>query len=286
MQINWKLKSFLFFIIGAFRLHRFMFLLQKYLLKSSAISRPKSKNEWVNRLRFAEKHRIMLNRYAPINASILEFGVGKNLMQNLYLSTSVGQQLVIDRMPMADVDLIEKSRQYINCFNKRELPHLVTSIDDLRKYNINYLAPMNICGLDKVGVLDACVSTNVLEHMSRSELRDCFNTCWHMLKVGGILCSQIDYADHYSYTDTKITKLNFLKFSEKEWNNHNHYLHFQNRIRHHEYTDLLEDCGYTIEYELPVFEEEMSLNVDETLPDPNWPVTWRATSGYIVAKKT
>jgi hypothetical protein len=57
---------------------------------------------------------------------------------------------------------------------------------------------------------------------------------------------QIDYQDHYSYFDDRISSYNFLRFDDRTWRRYNPSLHFQNRLRHRDYLDLFEGAGLDV----------------------------------------
>ena len=56
----------------------------------------------------------------------------------------------------------------------------------------------------------------------------------------------VDYQDHYAYFDKKISVYNFLQYSEMHWKHFNSSLHYQNRLRHIDYTRLFEDAGFDV----------------------------------------
>ena len=62
------------------------------------------------------------------------------------------------------------------------------------------------------GSLDACISTNTLEHSKRNIVL-IFRELYRTLKDD----TRIDYSDHYAHTDLSISLLNYLKYSETEW---------------------------------------------------------------------
>ena len=69
-----------------------------------------------------------------------------------------------------------------------------------------------------------------------------------VLKKSGYISARIDYSDHYSHTDRNISELNFLKYSEKQWQNYNNTYLYQNRLRHDDYVKLLNNSSFFKEY--------------------------------------
>ena len=72
---------------------------------------------------------------------IFEFGAGKDLSQNLFLSSSAMKQYLIDLNFMLDLELCEAARlELVNeCLLEDKGP--IFSIEDLLKYGIDYRAP-------------------------------------------------------------------------------------------------------------------------------------------------
>ena len=56
----------------------------------------------------------------------------------------------------------------------------------------------------------------------------------------------IDYLDHYSYFDKKISAYNYLQYSDATWALFNPALHYQNRLRHRDYLDLFYAAGFEV----------------------------------------
>jgi hypothetical protein len=57
----------------------------------------------------------------------------------------------------------------------------------------------------------------------------------------------IDLTDHFSHTDSSITTINFLKFSEKEWKKYaDNSFAFHNRLRVYDYSEIFLKAGLNI----------------------------------------
>ena len=56
----------------------------------------------------------------------------------------------------------------------------------------------------------------------------------------------VDYQDHYSYFDRRVSTFNFLRFSDEEWRWYSQSLHCQNRLRHSDYRRLFLECGFCV----------------------------------------
>lgn len=275
MKIPWKLKSKGFWLadrIGNYPLY----LAQKFVTGRSKekIKRPKS--SWI-----FHKENILAE-----NCKILfEFGAGKNLAQNIFFSSTVDQQIVVDLFPMLEIDLVNAAIRDLSAIGV-ETRGEVTSIEDITAiYNISYRAPADAADSRlPEGSVDAVVSTNTLEHIPRDVISRIWSEAFRILRPGGIVSSKIDYADHYAKTDRSISRLNFLTFSEQDWQRYNHHCHYQNRLRHGHHKNLLVQAGFEIVrdfVESPANPEGLTLRSENLTGDP----MDFSTNGYILARK-
>lgn len=114
-------------------------------------------------------------------------------------------------------------------------------------YGIEYLAPCDARMTRlKSGSMDAITSTNTLEHIPTEDIRLILKECRRLLKSDGLMSFIVDYQDHYSYCDSRITAYNFLKYSDSAWRFYNPPLHYQNRLRHKDYLTLFREAGFQI----------------------------------------
>ena len=240
-QINWKLKSLLYKIFSQLKLNKTFYLIQKYVTKRSNVDIKLSVKAWKLHLKNIKEHQIK---------TVLEIGAGKSLEQNIFFSYFFNnslEQTVIDVKKMIDFDLVnEASKQISELLNVQKLKS-VSSCDDLFNfYNIKYIAPCKTQNLiEEKKVFDLCVSTRTLEHFSIKDLRTLFKDLGIVLKKDGYISAVIDYSDHYRHTDRNISELNFLKYSEKQWQNYNNTYLYQNRLRHDDYVKLLNEYKFT-----------------------------------------
>ena len=239
-QINWKLKSLLYKIFSQLKLNKTFYFIQKYVTKRSNVNIKPSVRLWKLHSENIKEHQIK---------TVLEIGAGKSLEQNIFFSYFFNnslEQTVIDIKKMIDFDLVnEASKQISELLNVQKLKS-VSSYDDLFNfYNIKYIAPYKTQNLiEEKKVFDLCVSTTTLEHFSIKDLRTLFKDLSIVLKKGGYISAIIDYSDHYSHTDRNISELNFLKYSEKQWQNYNNTYLYQNRLRHDDYVKLLNEYKF------------------------------------------
>jgi SAM-dependent methyltransferase len=208
----------------------------------------------------AQQHLHAVRRFAPAlaieEARFYEFGAGWDLVVPLaYYCLGVQAQTLIDIRPHVRLDLIDDAVARIDRrvadaggegpWRRRLDPRPVRSIDDLReRYGISYLAPRDArqTGLPQ-GSFDVITSTVTLEHIPAADILTILRECRRLLPPGGVLTSEIDMKDHYSYFDPSISPYNFLKFPEWVWWLGNSPLHYQNRLRAPDYLRLFEQAG-------------------------------------------
>ena len=104
------------------------------------------------------------------------------------------------------------------------------------------------------------------------------------LKDTGIVSLIVDYSDHYSHTDNSIGPLNYLNYNELEWAKFNHNCHFQNRLRHYDYVEILHYCGFkVVEENLNYMIDDGNEYIKSKFSQADKP--WAATSAHIFAQK-
>lgn len=276
MQINWKLKSKAFRIIDLLSAQKVLYFFQKYVTRRSRVVNQSLSENWVRHMKAIEKY--------GSNGVLFEFGAGKSLIQNLYLSQYVAEQIVVDLNPMLDFTLVEASRSLLSA--KMTLPanNPILKLSDLNDYGIDYMAPFDASNTGfGESVFDVCVSTNTLEHIPKESLIKIFYELNRTLKDSGLVSLIVDYSDHYYHTDKSIGPLNFLNYTESEWEKFNHSCHFQNRLRHYDYVEILKHCGFQVIEEHLVYMDD----VDERLKSQfsHADERWSATSAHILAQK-
>ena len=266
MNIPWKLKSRLFSLVDRFQLSSAMYLAQKFISRRS-----KSEGSNVNR-RWKQHQEVIKSLDGSLTA--FEFGAGKTLAQNIYLSEFVSRQIVVDLNFMLDLKLCNQTRKNLvaNSLIQSNVP--IFNIKDLLNYGIEYRAPYDASNTNlSDNSIDVCISTATLEHIPVEEISNILIELYRVLKPGGIISAIIDYSDHYWHTDKSISPLNFLKYTEEKWKLYNHRCHYQNRLRHNGYLELFKRHGFELlSEELDFPEEEIPEQINDlyALSDPNW----------------
>ena len=277
MNIPWKIKSAIFAVIDLFSLHSLLYFIQRNITKRSRIDELSVSEIWI-------KHSSSLEKYDAANI-VFEFGAGKNLAQNLYLSSFVNNQIVVDLHPMVELDLVETARSLLSKQCKLKAEKEIKKFEHLAEYGIEYRAPFDASSTDfQNSSIDACISTDTLEHIPKEDIIKILNELYRVLKPKGIVSAFIDYTDHYAHTDSSISNLNYLMFSDSQWKKYNHRVHFQNRMRHYDYLNIFDDCGFKIIEEEVIYGED---NFPVKIADKfaNKPKTVYATAAYVVLKK-
>ena len=68
-----------------------------------------------------------------------------------------------------------------------------------------------------------------------------------ILKPGGIMFHSVNCGDHYAYVDRNVSQLNYLQFSDRDWERWNNKFLYQNRLRAHYFVERAQALGFTIE---------------------------------------
>jgi len=236
MNINWEAKSRAFQCIDAFSLHKTLYFAQKYLTRRSQVDISTGYRHWM-------AHR---NNLAALECpDVFEFGAGKNLAQNIFLSQYFRSQTVVDLYPMLNIDLVNDAASQISkCYPSITYKAMENSLYLERYYNIRYIAPLDAAKTPfDDNTFDACISTDTLEHIPVNSILSIFKELRRIIRPGGLISAVIDYSDHYSYTDRNIGPLNCLQYSTDEFRKYNHIVHYQNRLRHYDYARLFGALG-------------------------------------------
>ena len=192
------------------------------------------------------------------SAAFYEFGAGWALTIPLaFWALGVNRQILVDIRPLLKPELVndavarlEKGLSGISLPRRpaRRVPprgwrECLNVLD--REYGIFYRAPCDAghTGLEP-GAVDCITSTNTLEHIPGRDIAVILKECRRILKPGGVMSVRIDYQDHYSYFDRRISPYNFLRYSDRVWSFCSPGVYFQNRLRHDEYLALFRDAGF------------------------------------------
>lgn len=150
---------------------------------------------------------------------------------------------------------------FVDIFNER-FKLLNKFQDDPAKFfkeaKISYLAPLDAAhtNLEDTSI-DFHFSMTVLEHIPAAILRDIFKEAKRILKPNGLAIHFIDLSDHFQHTDPSITRINFLKYSESEWQNiAGNEFAYCNRMRVGDFIELFNDVGFEIVHKESIIDDD------------------------------
>lgn len=244
MNIPWKLKSLAFRILSGLPSGALYFA-QRHITGRSRLRLTNPSDSW-------HHHRKVIQETGA--KTLIEFGAGKSLVQNLYLSDVIPHQTVVDLNPMLELGLVNEVIAQLKALGCTIDGRPVRSLDELEEiYGIRYLAPFDMrnSGFEAAS-FDICVSTNTLEHIPRDDIAAIFRELARIIRPGGLVSAVIDYSDHYAHSDRSIGRLNYLIFSEQDWVRYNHSNHYQNRMRHNHYGEIFQAAGFQRDWDEPV----------------------------------
>ncbi len=126
---------------------------------------------------------------------------------------------------------------------QRPPARLLTEV--LQLCRIDYRAPADAAALDLAdGGVDVHLSRHVLEHVPPNALAGILRESSRVLKPDGLCVHLIDLSDHFQHSDPSISRLNFLRYSEEEWEGlaGNRFM-YMNRLRASDYLSIFADAG-------------------------------------------
>jgi predicted SAM-dependent methyltransferase len=223
---------------------------------------PSSDEKFAETFNHAKQHLKSLVKLSATDfsrAHFYEFGAGWDLAIPLsFYVLGVQSQTLVDIRRLIRMELVNETLRKLQRKDPKDeilrIPGELlneTSSDWIRllrsTYGIEYLAPCDArtTGLESSSV-DAITSTNTLEHIPAKDIRLILRECRRLLRKDGLMSFIIDYQDHYSYADRRITAYNFLKYSESRWRWYNPAFHHQNRLRHSDYLNLFREEGFEV----------------------------------------
>ena len=108
--------------------------------------------------------------------------------------------------------------------------------------------------------IDIQFSYTVFEHIPEEVLAGILQEASRVLAQTGFCLHHIDPSDHYSHDDGRISKVNFLQFSDEEWNRHaGNQFAYHNRSRAADFKRLFEESGHRL-LEFEPYCDERSLS--------------------------
>jgi SAM-dependent methyltransferase len=150
---------------------------------------------------------------------------------------------VFERLQTSYGDLIDADR-----WNQLLAHHPANIADFCELCSIDYQAPADACHTScESHSIDFHVSSNVFEHVPGEVLTGMLQEANRILKPTGLLLHRVDHTDHFSHSDRSLSRINFLQFSDQQWDRFagKRYA-YVNRHREDDYVSLFQDCGQQV----------------------------------------
>ena len=270
--MNWKLKATIqnaVSLLPSEVSYKSYYLIQRYLGK---LKNPRP----VTRLQAGVDtwDRILAAGSDPVNKCFFEVGTGRIplvplsywLMGAEKTTTVDLNRYVIWQLVKENVDYIINNQTEITSIFKERL--IQSRFDKLVKFgsskdtklsdfldmcHVEYSAPSDARDTKLPDhSIDYHTSFTVLEHIPEDTLKQIIQEGSRIVKRDGLFVHRIDYSDHFSHSDNKITKINFLQFNDEEWDKFagNRYM-YMNRLRHDDYLNLFQNTNHEVIFEQP-----------------------------------
>jgi SAM-dependent methyltransferase len=122
------------------------------------------------------------------------------------------------------------------------------SIEQATQGVVNYAAPADAAQTSLADdSVDVVFSNSVLEHVPGPVIERFFAEARRILRSGGVVFHSVNCGDHYAYVDKTIHQLNYLQYSEAQWQPWNNQFLYQNRLRAPVFTHMAREAGFLIE---------------------------------------
>lgn len=220
--------------------------------------------------------------------TVLEIGTGRtvDLPTGMWLC-GARRIITVDLNRYLSPTLISEGREFlrkhreavISIFDRRDdslfeerlnilLGKSVADEDLLRTMSVEYMSPADAANLPlKPESVDLHVSYAVMEHIPPDVVSGILDEARRVMRLGGLLLHTIDPSDHFSHDDPTISRINFLRFSEPEWEKWagNKFM-YHNRLRASELVRLFEGAGVHILKEERSVDEVSLATLNEGFP--------------------
>jgi len=219
-----------------------------HLLATHLTGTRKASDAWLDEFRRrADRHvAAFVSRHHRLPSRVFEFGSGWDLKLAILVGlkgcTVVASDIEAHAVPGAVRDILRR-----------------LGARSLETANVTYRAPCDARGTGlPAGTFDLVMSTSVLEHIPPADIPAVLAECRRLLAPDGVCSFQVDYKDHWCYSDRSITHHNYMRFGAGQWKLYNPPLQYQNRLRHSDYLRLFEQAGFDVAAEpqvedLPAF---------------------------------
>jgi len=174
--------------------------------------------------------------------------------------------ITVDLNPYLRNELILDMLFYIKN-DKEQIQNIFEDFLDIERFNllldysksksINKNSLMKLCQIEYIAPGDAAksnlsensinyhVSNTVYEHIPLNIICNILIEGNRIITNDGLFINNIDYSDHFAHIDKKISAINFLQYSDKEWKKYagNKYM-YMNRARHDDFVEIFKSVGH------------------------------------------
>ncbi|MDB9337868.1 MULTISPECIES: methyltransferase domain-containing protein [Cyanophyceae] len=266
--MNWKLKAKIQNLVSLLP-PNISFLFYNWIQRNFG-SLKKNKLNPISRLQAGIEtcKRIEKLGQSPVGATFLEVGTGWRINTPLAFWLLGAERIItVDLNPYLKEELVKADLEYIknhatqieDLFENRIVNNRLNLLisftqspfnfqDLLQFINVDYIAPGDASQLSiPSNSIDFHTSYTVFEHIPPEIIKAIIKEGKRVLKSNGLFVHKIDYSDHFSHSDKSISAINFLQFSDSEWNRiaGNRYM-YMNRLRHDDFRKLFVDLDTSI----------------------------------------
>jgi hypothetical protein len=203
------------------------------------------------------------------NKTFFEVGTGHIPVAPIgFFLSGAGSVITVDIHRRLDWNLTQKTLSWI-VENRQEIELLYQPVVDVsvfrqrmeliqeyqldprtffEKANITYHSPTDAArtGLQD-GSVDVHFSITTFEHIPQNILHDIMSEARRLLSPSGVAIHFIDPSDHFQHQDRTITAINFLRFSEQEWERiGGNQFSYCNRLRASDFFSLFRSLSFEV----------------------------------------
>ena len=217
---------------------------------------------------YCERGALLLDLYSKYNvigcgSSLLELGTGwmhwYSIVTSLFHDAEITMFDVWDNRQLNALKAnFKKLQAYYEAQGLRDEPAMkklagvcsIASFEQLyERLNLNYVInPVGDLGEFKDNQYDCVFSMHVLEHVPRQTAAGTSpREIYRLLKPGGFSIHQIGIDDHLAHYDTSVSKKNYLRYSDRNWNlMFENKVQYINRIQQFEWLDFFQKSGFRL----------------------------------------
>jgi hypothetical protein len=185
--------------------------------------------------------------------TVLEFGSGwVPVIPAMFHVAGADRLIVTDVERLMDSHTLDIAKRIVGS-RLNELSDFLGTTDAslktrLDEFHPTYIAPWMAADMPTASI-DVLISRTVLEHVPVSELKSFLTQFRRLVRPGGAMCHIVDNSDHWEHHDKSLSRVNFLRFSDRDlwWQiGCRNPQSFQNRLRHSDYAAIFATTGWDI----------------------------------------